>query len=174
MKRRRWLQWGCAHCAALGGLAAAQTAWEVPPRFARPDVASDEGGLWALMDREEARLRRSPFRMREEPLGRYLRDLACRLGASHCPDIHVYAVRTPFFNASMAPNGMMQVWSGLLLRMENEAQLAAILAHEISCSSLSREANAGTASGEPNTASFLQVIAFSAAGESADSSTAIN
>jgi predicted Zn-dependent protease len=26
---------------------------------------------------------------------------------------------------------MMQVWSGLLLRMENEAQLAAILAHEI-------------------------------------------
>ncbi len=131
MKRRRWLQWGCAHCAALGGLAAAQTAWEVPPRFARPDVASDEGGLWAMMDREEARLRRSPFRMREEPLGLYLGDLACRLGAGHCPDIRVYAVRTPYFNATMAPNGMMQVWSGLLLRMENEAQLAAILAHEI-------------------------------------------
>ena len=137
MKRRRWLQWGCAHCAALGGLAAAQTAWEVPPRFARPDVASDEGGLWALMDREEARLRRSPFRMREEPLGLYLGDLACRLGAAHCPDIRVYAVRTPYFNASMAPNGMMQVWSGLMLRVENEAQLAAILGHEIDqpCSS---------------------------------------
>ena len=39
-------------------------------------------------------------------------------------------MRTPYFNASMAPNGMMQVWSGLLLRMDNEAQMATILAHE--------------------------------------------
>lgn len=31
----------------------------------------------------------------------------------------------------MAPNGMMQVWTGLLLRMDNEAQLAAVLGHEI-------------------------------------------
>jgi predicted Zn-dependent protease len=40
-------------------------------------------------------------------------------------------VRTPVFNANMAPNGLMQVWTGLLLRIENEAQLAAILGHEI-------------------------------------------
>jgi predicted Zn-dependent protease len=40
-------------------------------------------------------------------------------------------VRSPFFNASMAPNGMLQIWSGLLLRMANEAQLAAIIGHEI-------------------------------------------
>jgi predicted Zn-dependent protease len=31
----------------------------------------------------------------------------------------------------MAPNGMMQVWTGLLLRVDNEAQLAAVLGHEI-------------------------------------------
>ena len=31
----------------------------------------------------------------------------------------------------MAPNGMMQVWSGLLLRASNEAQLAAVIGHEI-------------------------------------------
>jgi predicted Zn-dependent protease len=40
-------------------------------------------------------------------------------------------MRTPYFNASMAPNGMMQVWSGLMLRVDNEAQLAAVLGHEI-------------------------------------------
>src|SRR5207253_8580503 len=28
-------------------------------------------------------------------------------------------------------NGMMQVWSGLMLRVDNEAQLAAVLGHEI-------------------------------------------
>jgi predicted Zn-dependent protease len=31
----------------------------------------------------------------------------------------------------MAPNGMMQVWTGLMLRVDNEAQLAAVLGHEI-------------------------------------------
>lgn len=131
MNRRQWLRWGCAHCAALSGLAGAQSEWVAPERFLRPDLASDEGGLWALMDREETRVRRSPFRMREAGLESYLTDLACRLGANHCPDIRVYPIRAPHFNASMAPNGMMQVWSGLLLRVENEAQLAAVIAHEI-------------------------------------------
>jgi predicted Zn-dependent protease len=35
------------------------------------------------------------------------------------------------FNASMAPNGMMQVWTGLLLRVQDEAQLAAVIGHEM-------------------------------------------
>lgn len=101
------------------------------PRFARPDLASDEGGLWALMDREEERLRRSRFLLDDDALQRYVSDIACRLAGDHCPDMRVYLVRTPYFNASMAPNGMMQVWSGLLLRAANEAQLAAVLAHEV-------------------------------------------
>jgi beta-barrel assembly-enhancing protease len=135
MQRRQALGWGCAQCAGLGGwfstAANAQTDWTAPARFTRPDVSSDEGGLWALMDREETRLRRSPFRMREENLNHYLTQVVCKLGAEHCPDIRVHPVRTPYFNANMAPNGMMQVWSGLLLRVENEAQLAAVLGHEI-------------------------------------------
>lgn len=133
MKRRAWLRWGCAHCALLAGGARAQgdSGWQPPDRFTRPEVATEEGGLWAIMDREEQRLRRSPFRLRDEWLGAYLTDLACRLGGTHCPDIRVYAVRAPYFNASMAPNGMMQVWSGLLLRVDNEAQLAAVIGHEI-------------------------------------------
>jgi len=64
-------------------------------------------------------------------LNEYVTALACRLAGDHCPDVRVYLVRTPQFNASMAPNGMMQVWSGLLLRAANEAQLATVLAHEI-------------------------------------------
>jgi beta-barrel assembly-enhancing protease len=129
--RRSLLRAACAHCVALAGGALAQPDWSPPSRFSKPDLATDEGGLWALMDREEARLRRSPFRMRDEALNTYLQDVVCRLAGDHCPDVRVYAVRTPFFNASMAPNGMMQVWSGLLLRMDNEAQLAAVIGHEI-------------------------------------------
>lgn len=143
MKRRDVLGWGCAHCALVSGLtvgsAQAQTGsssvapplWSPPERFKRPDVTSDEGGLWALMDREETRMRRSPFRIRDEGLSAYLKEIACRLSGDHCEDVRAYAVRAPFFNATMAPNGMMQVWSGLLLRTENEAQLAAVIGHEI-------------------------------------------
>ena len=132
MKRRQWLQWGCAHCALIGLPALAQGGdWTMPSRFARPALDTDEGGLWAMLDREETRLRRSPFRMREEKLTAYLSGIVTKLAGEHAQDIRVFPVRTPFFNASMAPNGMMQIWSGLLLRVENEAQLATVLGHEI-------------------------------------------
>lgn len=133
LSRRRLLHWGCAQCAGLMALApaAAQTEWVAPPRHAKPELASDEGGLWAMMDREESKLRRSSFVVRDNTWRDYLSGLACRLAGEHCADMRVYTVRTPLFNASMAPNGMMQVWTGLLLRMENEAQLAAIVGHEI-------------------------------------------
>lgn len=134
MRRRQLLKASGALCASFGATRAwsqAMVDYAAPPRFARPDIASDEGGLWALMDREEKAVRRSPLLLRDEKLTSYVQQVACRLGGDHCPDIRVFLVRTPLFNASMAPNGMMQVWSGLLLRMENEAQLAAILGHEI-------------------------------------------
>jgi len=128
MRRRVFLAAACC-AAAFPRLARAQ--WQAPGRFARPEAGSEEGGLWSMMDREEARLRRSPFALRDPKLQAYVQDIACRLAGEHCPDVRVHLVRTPFFNASMAPNGMMQVWSGLMLRVDNEAQLAAVLGHEI-------------------------------------------
>jgi predicted Zn-dependent protease len=134
MRRRRFLG-GCG-VAGLGiaaGVPARADAgeWALPGRFVRPELASDEGGLWALMDREETRLRRSPLLMADASLRDYLQGIVCRLGGEHCADVRVYPVRTPWFNASMAPNGMVQIWSGLLLRVDNEAQLAAVIGHEL-------------------------------------------
>ncbi len=133
--RRGFLRSACRHClglAALAGLPAmAQNLAGVPPRFTRPAVETDEGGLWGLMDREEQRLRRSPLTIKEPALQAYLGGLVARLSDTHSPDIRVHAVRMPHFNALMAPNGMMLLWSGLLLRVENEAQLAAVVGHEL-------------------------------------------
>ncbi|MCV2419961.1 M48 family metallopeptidase [Paucibacter sp. DJ2R-2] len=133
MRRRKVLLAACAQAVAAGGAMASSSAsdWVAPSRFGRPDASSDEGGLWALMDREETKLRRSPFLLRDAPLRDYLQGIADKLAGEHAADVRVYPVRTPHFNASMAPNGMMQVWSGLLLRVDNEAQLAAVLGHEI-------------------------------------------
>lgn len=135
--RRSFLRSACRHCLGFGALAGASafaqdlSAIKVPPRFSRPASNTDEGGLWGLMDREEMRLKRSPLTIQDKALKDYLTDLVCRLSDGHCPDIRVHAVRMPHFNAMMAPNGMMLVWSGLLLRVENEAQLVAILGHEL-------------------------------------------
>lgn len=147
MHRRAFLRASCCQGLGLTGLlgasetwaqstaaqTASQTDWEslLGNRFARPAIDTDEGGLWAMMDREETRLRRSSQVVRDSRLQGYLRDMVCRLVGDHCTDIRVHVVRTPFFNATMAPNGMMQIWSGLLLRVDNEAQLAAIIGHEI-------------------------------------------
>ena len=123
----------CCVGLALGGASIARAddfAYQAPPPFTRPAAASDEGGLWAYMDHEEERLKHSSFVIRDPALNAYVGGIACRLAGDHCPEIRVYIVRTPYFNANMAPNGMMQVWSGLLLRMQNEAQLAAVLGHE--------------------------------------------
>lgn len=97
----------------------------------RPAAGTDERGIWGLMDREERDLKTSRFVLRDAELNQYMRDIVCRLGKDYCPDIRGYILRTPHFNASMAPNGMMQVWTGLLLRCNDEAQLAAILGHEM-------------------------------------------
>lgn len=98
---------------------------------AAPDAASDEAGLLMQMDRYERQLIDAPERVRDAELEAYLAELSCRLAAELCPDIRVYLLRQPFFNAAMAPNGMLILWTGLLLRVEDEAQLAFVLAHEI-------------------------------------------
>jgi len=132
VKPRELLAAGCLAGVLLScAPACAQNNWQMPARLTRPELSTDEGGLWSLMDRQETQLRRSPFAVRDPQLHEYVQGITCRLAREHCADIRVYVVHTPLFNANMAPNGMMQVWTGLMLRVENEAQLAAVLGHEI-------------------------------------------
>jgi len=98
---------------------------------ARPALNTDEAGLWMQMDRVEQSLRSSGHLVTDDAVRAYLRDVVCKLAPEHCADIRLYIVQTPHFNATMAPNGAMQVWTGLLLRADNEAQLAYVLGHEL-------------------------------------------
>lgn len=98
----------------------------------QPPIDSDEAGLWMYMERIEESLKRSGRIETDPELNSYIRGVICKLAPDYCADMRLYIVRTPYFNASMAPNGFMQVWTGLLLRAQNEAQLAYVLGHEIS------------------------------------------
>ncbi|MFM5908219.1 MAG: M48 family metalloprotease [Novosphingobium sp.] len=108
----------------------------VAPAAAQADAPyvpqdKDERGLWMQMDEAERELKRSPLVIRDPDLNAYVRQVLCRtVGQAKCAQVRLYLIRTPDFNANMAPNGVMQVWSGLLLRTQNEAQLAAVLGHE--------------------------------------------
>ena len=98
---------------------------------ARPNLSSDEAGWWMTMDRFEEQLSTSGRLVRDAELSAYIRDIACRVAEDHCGYVRVFVVDNPVFNASMAPNGTMMIHTGLLLRMRNEAELAAVLGHEI-------------------------------------------
>jgi len=95
----------------------------------KPKIESIEAGLWMQMNNYEERLKTSGSRVRDKNLDKYLKNVLCKL-TLYCKDIRVYVQDLPYFNAFMAPNGMMVVWTGLLLRAENEAQLAAVIGHE--------------------------------------------
>ncbi|MGL5836883.1 MAG: M48 family metalloprotease [Sphingorhabdus sp.] len=91
----------------------------------------DERGLWMQADEDERTIKASNFVIRDPALNAYVRDVFCKtVGQEECAPVRIYIVRTAYFNASMSPNGMMIIWSGLLLRTRNEAQLAAVLGHE--------------------------------------------
>lgn len=94
-------------------------------------VDKDERGLWMQAEEYERQLKTSNFVIRDPALNGYVRDVFCRaVGQVECAPVRIYVMRTPYFNASMAINGTMQIWSGLFLRARDEAQLAAVLSHE--------------------------------------------
>lgn len=132
---RRRVGRGLCGCAALALLAWPRAASaQGPSRFVapgyRPAPETDERGLWSLMEKAERDMATSRFLVRDPALRTYLDEVTCRLSPAHCADVRPYVMRTPQFNASMAPNGMMQIWTGLLLRCRDEAQLAAVVGHE--------------------------------------------
>lgn len=91
----------------------------------------DERGLWMQMDEYERTLQTAAGLVRDRGLQDYLRHVLCRtVGADRCASTRIYVVQDGSFNASMAPNGLMFVHTGLLARLRSEAELATILAHE--------------------------------------------
>jgi predicted Zn-dependent protease len=97
----------------------------------QPRVDSDEAGLWLEADRFEGALKESPQFVQDQGLNDYLKGLVCGLAGPQCGSVRVLAIETPEANAFCLPNGTMVVQTGLLLRMENGAQLAFVLGHEL-------------------------------------------
>jgi len=129
----------CASLLVSGPNAAAPTARTAPaptigelPLNYTPPPDSDEAGLWMISSEVEKGFRSSPLLVRDPALNSYVKGVVCKVAPDRCNAMRIYILDIPYFNAAMSPNGAMQVWTGLLLRARNEAQLAYILGHETS------------------------------------------
>lgn len=115
----------------LAQAAAAAPALPPPYAGAYQPQGVDEIGWWRELDEDEQRLAASSLVIHDEKLTRYLTKILCdTVGTDRCNSARIYVMREPTFNATMTANGTMRIYSGLLLRIRNEAELGAILGHE--------------------------------------------
>ena len=100
----------------------------IGPKFRPTD--RDEIGLWQQLERVEEEIAGSNLLIKDPQIISYLQNLIGTVGGPAAKDMRIYLARIPDFNAFMAPNGFTVIFSGLLLRMRNEAQLSGVIAHE--------------------------------------------
>lgn len=120
-------------------LAASCATRNVPPigHLGQPfKPEADEVKLWGQAEKEEAALLKKA-KVHDDPLlEEYLGRLGDRLlpdevRAAGGPGFKFGVMSDPTLNAFAMPNGRIYVHSGLLSRLDNEAQLAMILGHEM-------------------------------------------
>ena len=94
----------------------------------------DEKMLWQKSEAEQRLLESTGLIYQDEELEAYLNKVVAKLqpqvARADLP-IRVKVIKNAYLNAFAYPNGMIYIHTGLLARMDNEAQLAAVLAHEM-------------------------------------------
>lgn len=94
----------------------------------------DEKKLIRRAAEADDELRRRGVVLQDAQINTYIRSVANRLLPSEvaaAAPFHFYVAREPIVNAFALPNGSIYLYVGLLARLENEAQLAHVLSHEI-------------------------------------------
>ncbi len=124
-----------AAIAVLSGCLAPTRAARLPPVTAPGFVMDrDERNLWREAAELDDRARKSGAVRADAALERYLLGVARKLlprAALERLDVRVRVVESPALTAFVAPDGGVFVTMGLLARLENEAQLAVVLGHEL-------------------------------------------
>ena len=97
-------------------------------------ASQDEQMLWRRVELEQLDINNSGLVYQDPELENYLNRIAAKLKAnSIAPDFHfqIKVLKDSNLNAFAYPNGVIYIHTGILARMDNEAQLAALLSHEM-------------------------------------------
>ena len=93
-------------------------------------VTEGEIRLWHQSEKAEEAIRKSGQLLGSDEIDTYLQGIMDELFPEYRGYIRVRALKKPVLNAFAMPNGSIYINSGLLGVMQNEAQLATVLAHE--------------------------------------------
>jgi len=106
----------------------------LPPVTEDFGLEDDEKRLWQRSKEEQRVLNNSGLVYRDNEIEDYLNKIARNL---QTPEIlaripfRIIVIKNPYLNAFAFPNGVIYIHTGILARMDNEAQLATLLAHEM-------------------------------------------
>jgi beta-barrel assembly-enhancing protease len=90
----------------------------------------EENNLWAEAEEFDKALLRSGKVRNDPALQAYLQGVMNKLYPEFGGKVRIHALDSGHLNAFALPNGSVYINTGLLARLQNEAQLAAVLAHE--------------------------------------------
>lgn len=98
-------------------------------------IEEDENRLWLRSEEDQERIATGGFLYEDRALTEYLNKVLDKVVPQEVRDtkllFQVKIIKDPRVNAFCYPNGIIYVHTGILARMDNEAQLATVLGHEI-------------------------------------------
>ena len=113
-------------------LAGCQTAPIAPMTGAegRADLTAEERRLWHQADELDQQMVNGGYLYKDGELEAYVAGVMRKLYPEYADTIRVRILDSPSLNAFALPNGSVYINTGMLARLDNEAQLATVLAHE--------------------------------------------
>jgi predicted Zn-dependent protease len=93
-------------------------------------LEGEENRLWHSARELDEQLENADYLYEDEALEAYLVTVMRKLYPEYGDAIRVRIVDSPSLNAFALPNGSIYINTGMLTRLDNEAQLATVLAHE--------------------------------------------
>jgi predicted Zn-dependent protease len=121
-------------CGTILSLAACGTGTLTPIGQAGFQPEEDEKRIWTEALELQTRFNRSGLVSEDPLLAAYLNRVASKIipkNASEQVPFQIWVLKHPIPNAFALPHGILYIHTGMLARMENEAQLAAVIAHEV-------------------------------------------
>ena len=98
-------------------------------------LEEDERRIWNRSKEEQARINRSNLIYDDPALTAYVNEVAQNLIPENIEEkglsIDVKIIKNPLLNAFAYPNGAIYLHTGILAKMDNEAQLSTLLGHEM-------------------------------------------
>ena len=106
-----------------------------PLQKGKTQLEEDEQRIWNRSQEEETLLDKSDIIYRDSTLTAYVNSIAQKLNTNLSQSgqlmFRVQVIKDPLLNAFTYPNGVIYIHTGILAKMENEAQLATLLGHEM-------------------------------------------